>query len=193
MVYSGTTAGSFTYGPWVKMTNSNDLGAVSNTINTHIANKSNPHGVTKAQVGLGNVDNVSKSSILQSVYPAGAIYMSMSSTSPASLFGGTWEQLKDRFLLAAGDSYVAGSTGGEAKHTLTVSELPKNIGQLNALSWASNNGDTKGAFSVKQNHTDKTAPDGSKIGDATYSLSGGGASHNNMPPYLTVYMWKRIA
>jgi len=54
---SDTTAGSFTYGPWVKMTNSNDLGAVSNTINTHIANKSNPHGVTKAQVGLGNVDN----------------------------------------------------------------------------------------------------------------------------------------
>jgi len=43
------------------MTNSNDLGAVSNTINTHIANKSNPHGVTKAQVGLGNVDNTADS------------------------------------------------------------------------------------------------------------------------------------
>lgn len=61
LVSSGTTAGSFDYGPWVKMTNSNDLGAVSNTINTHIANKSNPHGVTKAQVGLGNVDNTADS------------------------------------------------------------------------------------------------------------------------------------
>ena len=60
-VSSGNTAGSFTYGPWVKMTNSNDLGAVSNTINTHIANKANPHGVTKAQVGLGNVDNTADS------------------------------------------------------------------------------------------------------------------------------------
>lgn len=60
-VDSGETAGSFTYHPWVKMTNSNDLGAVSDTINTHIANKSNPHGVTKAQVGLGNVDNTADS------------------------------------------------------------------------------------------------------------------------------------
>ena len=57
LVFSGTTPGSFSYGPWVKMTNSNDLGAVSKIINDHIANKSNPHGVTKAQVGLGNVDN----------------------------------------------------------------------------------------------------------------------------------------
>lgn len=61
MVSSGSTVGSFDYGPWIKMTNSNDLGAVSNTINTHIANKSNPHGVTKAQVGLGNVDNTADS------------------------------------------------------------------------------------------------------------------------------------
>ena len=56
-VSSGSTAGRFDYGPWVKMTNSNDLGAVSKIINGHIANKSNPHAVTKAQVGLGNVDN----------------------------------------------------------------------------------------------------------------------------------------
>ena len=56
---SDSTVGNFTYGPWVKMTNSNDLDAVSKIINDHIANKSNPHGVTKAQVGLGNVDNTS--------------------------------------------------------------------------------------------------------------------------------------
>ena len=61
MVSSGATPGSFDYGPWVKMTNSNDLGAVSKIINDHIANKSNPHGVTKAQVGLGNVDNTADS------------------------------------------------------------------------------------------------------------------------------------
>ena len=60
-VSSGATPGSFDYGPWVKMTNSNDLGAVSKIINDHIANKANPHGVTKAQVGLGNVDNTADS------------------------------------------------------------------------------------------------------------------------------------
>lgn len=60
-VYSDSTVGNFTYGPWVKMTNSNDLDAVSKLINDHIANKSNPHAVTKAQVGLGNVDNTADS------------------------------------------------------------------------------------------------------------------------------------
>ena len=59
-----------------------------------------------------------------SIYPVGAIYMSVSSTSPASLFGGTWEQIQNRFLLAAGDTYAAGKTGGEATHTLTVEEMP---------------------------------------------------------------------
>lgn len=51
---------------------------------------------------------------LNAVYPVGSIYMSANGTSPATLFGGTWEQLKDRFLLAAGDSYAAGATGGSA-------------------------------------------------------------------------------
>ena len=58
------------------------------------------------------------------IYPVGSIYISVNSTSPASLFGGTWEQLKDRFLLSAGNTYTAGSTGGEANHTLTVDEMP---------------------------------------------------------------------
>ena len=126
-------------------------------------------------------------------HPIGSIYLSIDATNPAVHFGGTWERLKDRFLLAAGDTYPAGSKGGEAEHTLTVSELPKNIGQLNAISWASHKDDTKGAFSIKQNHLDRTFPYGKDSGDATYSLSGGGASHNNLPPYLAVYMWVRIA
>lgn len=126
-------------------------------------------------------------------HPIGSIYQSVLPTDPSELFGGTWELLKDVFLMAAGDKYAAGSTGGEAEHVLTVSELPKNIGQLNAISWASHKDDTKGAFSIKQNHLDRTLPYGKDSGDATYSLSGGGASHNNLPPYLAVYTWVRIA
>lgn len=74
LVSSGATPGSFTYGPWVKMTNSNDLGAVSNTINTHIANKSNPHGVTKAQVGLGSVANYDQSKAIKSITRSGTTF-----------------------------------------------------------------------------------------------------------------------
>lgn len=74
MVSSGTTAGSFDYGPWVKMTNSNDLGAVSKIINDHIANKSNPHGVTKAQVGLGSVANIDQSKAIKSITRSGTTF-----------------------------------------------------------------------------------------------------------------------
>ena len=121
-------------------------------------------------------------------YPVGAIYISTSATSPASLFGGTWERLKDRFLLAAGDTYEAGATGGEAEHTLTVNEMPQH------------NHD----FHASYNEIATGSETGGKIlagGDSNQWLwnfaqtnnSGGNAPHNNMPPYLAVYMWVRTA
>ena len=64
------------------------------------------------------------------VYPVGSIYMSVNNTSPASLFGGTWEQLKDRFLLGCGDTYSNGATGGEASHVLTEEEMPSHEHEL---------------------------------------------------------------
>ena len=65
-----------------------------------------------------------RTNILNLVYPVGAIYMSVNSTSPATLFGGTWAQIKDTFLLAAGTSHAAGSTGGAETVTLTTNNLP---------------------------------------------------------------------
>lgn len=62
--------------------------------------------------------------LLDAVWPVGSIYLSASEISPETLFGGTWEQVKDRFLLAAGDVYEPGETGGEAQHTLTKAEMP---------------------------------------------------------------------
>ena len=56
------------------------------------------------------------SKIFDSIYPVGSIYMSVNSTSPETLFGGTWVQIKDTFLLSAGDTYTAGNTGGSATH-----------------------------------------------------------------------------
>lgn len=54
------------------------------------------------------------------IYPVGAIYISTNSTSPATLFGGTWEQIQDKFLLASGSTYTAGGTGGSSSHTHTM-------------------------------------------------------------------------
>ena len=136
-----------------------------------------------------DVGAVAENDLLSKTYPVGAIYLSASETSPASLFGGTWERLKDRFLLAAGDSYTAGSTGGEAKHTLTGDEMPSHLhtGSNNFLDGATMGGSqsNRGVFCI-----------GGGWDTSAYNLTGntgGGQPHNNMPPYLAVYMWKRVA
>lgn len=120
------------------------------------------------------------------MYPIGSIYMSINSTSPAILFGGTWEQIKDRFLLACGNSYSNGATGGSASVTLNVNQIPSHNHYVCSRSPSSN-----------------LATRGSDIGaeflgsDVTTSFkttnTGGTQSHENMPPYLAVYIWKRTA
>ncbi len=150
---------------------------------------------SKAEVDklMEDCKEAAKRAALLAANPVGKLWASDDPTSPASIVGGTWEQIKDKFILAAGDTYAAGSTGGEVTHVLTAGELPKNIGSFNALSWASNNSQTNGKFSVAQKHLDKTLPSGSAAGDALYTLSGGSQPHNNMPPYTAMYAWKRIA
>ena len=69
-------------------------------------------------LGNGNID------IIDAIYPVGSIYMSVTNTNPATLFGGTWAQIEDTFLLAAGTNHLAGTTGGEETHTLTTGEMP---------------------------------------------------------------------
>lgn len=128
-------------------------------------------------------DNVpTNSQIVDLIYPVGSIYLSVNSTSPATLFGGTWVQLKDNFLLGAGDTYTNGATGGEATHTLTEQEMPAHThaGQRHYQATSSSTGYSSSWTSQK--YTIENT--GSK---------GGGQPHNNMPPYLVVYMWKRTA
>lgn len=128
--------------------------------------------------------------ILQSVYPVGAIYISTVATSPATLFGfGTWEQIQDRFLLAAGSTYSAGATGGEATHTLTVDELPSHTHVVSnytgVVGWEGSSPSKSYLANENDGYTGSTNPESKP--------TGGGKSHNNMPPYLAVYIWKRTA
>lgn len=69
------------------------------------------------------VSNLS-SQLLNLIYPVGAIYMSVNNTNPGTLFGGSWEQIKDKFLLSAGTTYGAGTSGGTASTTLSTANLP---------------------------------------------------------------------
>lgn len=137
------------------------------------------------------------------VYPVGAIYMSITDTDPSVIFGGEWERIKDTFLLSAGDTYAAGDEGGEAAHTLTTTEMPSHnhAPVTSGYKFLESNANiavngTKRQFpsSGSSNHfVYSTAANAEIIEEATTKATGGGGSHNNMPPYLAVYVWKRIA
>ena len=122
--------------------------------------------------------------LFNKIYPIGSVYMSVNSVSPGTLFGGTWEQLKDRFLLAAGSTYAAGTTGGEATHTLTINEMPSHSHEQYV-------GANSGSWGVRWDYDSDAQVE--KYPQGLTGPAGGSRPHNNMPPYLAVYMWKRTA
>ena len=181
--------------------------------------------------------NAFTADLINLVYPIGSIYMSTNNVSPATFLGGTWEQIKDKFLLSAGDTHSAGETGGAESVTLATANLPSHSHGLNshrhsipALSGTAASGgshqhnvdmhrceneasgyglDLAGGFTdrvminhpngmtVKAGgaHTHSVTTTASNTGNASGNTSntGSGTAHNNMPPYLAVYMWKRTA
>lgn len=129
------------------------------------------------------------SSIVDAIYPVGSIYMSVNSANPGTLFGGTWERIQDTFLLAAGQTYSAGATGGEAEHTLTINEMPAHDHGI--LSGFGDKNDP--AIDSDGFRYEWWGGNNRGFNNAFISSTGGGAAHNNMPPYLAVYVWKRTA
>lgn len=131
-------------------------------------------------------------------YPVGAIYISVNSTSPASLFGGTWERIYARFLLAADSVWTAGSTGGEAAHALSVSEIANHrhgIKIPHSQSGYGYNMPSSGNYLVWNTGVNWASSPLNGINRTNFAseYEGSGGAHNNMPPYLAVYMWKRVA
>ena len=164
---------------------------LANTSNAAL-NLGNSGNVTFSQASGGTI----KADInLDAIYPVGAIYLSVNSTSPASLFGGTWSQLEDRFLLGAGTTYTAGNTGGASSHNHTLgNDSYAKIGlQSDRLTQTNSSTSISGGVNGKtialsgiQNITNWSM-------DTTSSLGGVTESSSNLPPYLVVYMWKRTA
>lgn len=190
------------------------------------------------------------------LYPVGSVYISFNSADPSTLFGGTWTRLKDTFLLASGDTYAAGTTGGSATKTIAISNLPAHNHSVNengnhshtaTTSTAGDHNHTAscsttgahyhgcfgdngknpyGIYDSAANHagssgadwnnpTGRTSTDGAHrhtvtigaTGNHTHTLTtnttgshthttnntGGGLPLSIMPPYQTVYMWRRTA
>ena len=138
----------------------------------------------------GGVVQIKGVNIFQYIYPVGAVYISTTLVDPAVLFGGTWRRIEDRFLLAASEVYAAGSVGGEASHLLTENEMPRH----RHVGIYGGNSERKGGYGSTGTHTgtlnENTATEFERF---TTGYAGGGQAHNNMPPYLSVYMWERIS
>lgn len=135
---------------------------------------------------------------LDKAYPIGSIYISYNSTDPSTLFGGSWTQLQNRFLIGAGSSYTVGETGGEETVTLSQEEIPSH-----SHSTALTSGDR--LLATSGNVARKTVASGSGVSNVITSTeafsyagtstgrAGDGKAHNNMPPYLAVYIWRRTS
>lgn len=152
--------------------------------------------------------------------PVGSIYLSLTTDNPTNLFGGTWERIKDTFLLAAGDTYALGGTGGAATVTLSTANMPAHTHTRGTMditgSWkikgdSGNAGvdapaTATGAFTATNETASGSAIEStswncgtgfnftaSKSWTGETSSVGSGAAHDNMPPYLAVYIWKRVS
>lgn len=149
---------------------------------------------------------------MKKIYPVGSIYMSTVSTNPATLLGfGTWEAMPaGRVLLAQGKSswgttYNAGSTGGEATHTLTVGELPEHnhiasisttgnhTHTLNVVDDERRAGNYAAGGASFQNGTATTNSSGNHTHTIVINNTGLSQAHNNLQPYISIYIWERIA
>lgn len=151
---------------------------------------------TELQTLWNNQRNSNKPLTANDIYPVGSIYMSVNNINPTNLFGGTWEQIKDTFLLACGNTYSNGATGGSTTtdaHAITINEMPEHGHYIKATygekQWALGYLWSRGAG----------PSDGNTIGGQTDSINTGktgksqGHTHTFMPPYLAVYVWKRTA
>ena len=107
-----------------------------------------------------------------------------SAVNPATRWGDTtWELVAAGTFLVAGaasGTYKVGNTGGEAAHKLTVNEMPSHAHNVEWPQWTGTDGSPGNGFA----YTGNTAI----VASASV---GGNAAHNNMPPWLAVYMWKR--
>jgi hypothetical protein len=117
----------------------------------------------------------------------GYVYLTFGTENPATMYGGTWEQIAaGRFLVASGSGYAVGATGGEATHELTLSEMPSHNHLYNGLV------STASAFGTQSSiYLQRAVGTGTASINETYHNKGGGGAHENRPPYIAVNMWRR--
>ena len=183
-----------------KTQNEQNVTNLTNNLNTYktqndqkVSNLSNDLNSFKTQINqkINEINNILtnkiKKEILDMSYPVGTYYWSQRDKNPGELFGGKWEKIQGKFLFAENNNHKAGTEGGEEVHKLTINEIPTH-----------NHGFPKNLCSYKNipdiqigggGGTKKLYENDGAIGN-TKDI-GGGQPHNNMPPFIAAYCWRR--
>ncbi len=159
----------------------NPLGAGIEIEHEFNEKSNNPVSSKAVAAAIKEMGRIYAEELISLVYPVGSIYISYNHINPATLFGGTWVRMQDRFLYGAKVSDTIGETGGESTHKLTISEMPSHDHKIYR---------TMNGASGTARYTPIAATGNVTTGTTD---TGGGKAHNNMPPYIKVSMWRRTA
>lgn len=159
----------------------------------------NKDGQLKVDNPVEDDDVTNKRWVLNNIYPVGSIYWSSKDTNPSALFGGTWAQIKDKFVLAAGDTYKVNNTGGAATVTLATTQIPSHTHTFTGSavtsrgSSAANTGSTQPTFSgtavtsggESQNHTHSVTAAGTVAVKTNPTFTGSAVTSGGMSAHST--------
>lgn len=156
-----------------------------------------------AEVVPYTFEQVKALGIFDAIYPVGSLYMSMNDVSPAILFGGTWEKIEDRFLLAAGSKYDGGSESAKGVSSEVTVNVPahKHLTPLVKSGdylgfWTG--GDSKSVSAANRIVSSGASYSNSATGTSYYTTTDGACDTKvtvppTLPPYMAVYVWQRVA
>ena len=195
-IASTNTVGGIKVGANLSVDENGVLNADKTTVTDNLTSTSTTDALS-ANMGkelndkIDKIGGIDKSQLLDLVYPIGSLYMSMNETDPKDLFGGTWERIKDRFIYANGDATASGVTGGSAVHNhgLGSGFATMNIGD-GGIQYQEKQ---VGAWGTNAAMNIGTSYDSYQTKSWGISLGGTTDNGNNIPPYITAYIWKRTA
>ena len=150
---------------------------------------------TTGDLTVGGNISVTGTGLAEAAYPVGSIYMNINATNPNTLLGfGSWSRFGEGKMLISqlssdSDFDTGEETGGAKTHTLTIAEMPAHDHPRGTHSTPGFTDDA-GTGGI-QGYMGGDLSVGSF--DARLASQGGGNAHNNMPPYIVVYMWKRAS
>jgi len=153
---------------------------------------------SNVELTLSNKQWYHEATFFDKIYPIGSVHITTNSVNPSNYFDGEWERIRDTFLLASGTTYENGATGGSAEvkltasqsgvpahnHTYAHSDTTYKLNTTNRKPGTSTAVAYGTSITATANNTTKTSNDN--------TAQNASEAHNNMPPYLAVYMWERV-